>query len=505
MRKILFINSFSGGAQALISTVLVFFTIPVFIHKLGTELYGVFSLLLLIGNLNVFLNLGLNSSLIKYLAEQGKCRESDYDISVSFLILCAVLLPVTILGIVFDDFILRNVLNVPAAYITGDLKTLYICLFISNSLQFLGQISSAVIDSQQKIYLSNILQVLYNYSYWAFILLSLFLFSNFSSIGFSILFVNMVWYASVTVIARKIWGPLGFGGVSSSFGRIAKKQLGYGFSMFSSGIISFFYEPITKILLSSFVGINEVGFFDIALRMRNQIWNILLRLIYPFFPLISKMTDSGRIRSALHNLEQKIMYLSIPLIVCIMFLSRPFISLWIGKNVDVISTSFVFIVGGYLIGIIVTPTYMFLMAKGHPEKTVVIQLINVIVNAALFLATFRSLGYYAAVVGNTGAILASFSACLYYQHRFLNTFLFDSVRQAVKAASLAAVFIVAGYFMNAVLVHSLVKLVCIPVVFLVLGVVSFRALRLFSETDLDRYLGASATRYKWIIRKTLIR
>jgi O-antigen/teichoic acid export membrane protein len=504
MRKLLYINSFSGAAQAIISTLLIFFTIPIFIHKLGSELYGVFSLLALIGNLNVFINLGLNSSLIKFLAEQNKCQESNFDIVVSFLVLLFIAIPITIIGIVYHAFILRHFLSVPLHYINADLVTLYICLLFSNLLQFLGQVPSSVIDSQQKIYISNILQMCYNYAYWAFLLVSLFFFPTLRIIGFSILFVNMLWFISITIIAKNVWGPLSVDGLRPNVVRIAKKQISYGSKIFASGIISFFYEPITKILLSRFVGINEVGFFDIALKMRNQIWNMLSKLIYPFFPLLSKMNDLNKIRIMLHDLEQKIAYITIPLIAGIMFLSHPFVSLWLGKNIEIISTSFIFIVAGYLIGIIVQPTYLFLMAKGHPEKTINLQLINVSVNGLLFFISYKHLGYYAAIVGNTGAILASFAGCLYYQSKYLDIFLFDSITQVFKLFTLIAAICVTGFLLNVFISANMVKLFIFPASFFIVTLLSFRFLHIFSKDDLDRYLGKSVNRGKTILSKILI-
>ena len=54
-KKVLINNSISGVCQLVITALLTFFSIPVFIHKLGTDLYGVFALVSVIGNLNLFI------------------------------------------------------------------------------------------------------------------------------------------------------------------------------------------------------------------------------------------------------------------------------------------------------------------------------------------------------------------------------------------------------------------------------------------------------------------
>ena len=115
MKKILVKNSLFGVGQAIINLLLVFIAIPIFIKMLGSESYGVFALVMVIGNLNTFTNLGLTSALIKYIAEQGKNEESNTDIIVNLVLMIAVILPLTIIVIYFNKFILLDILKVPSS------------------------------------------------------------------------------------------------------------------------------------------------------------------------------------------------------------------------------------------------------------------------------------------------------------------------------------------------------------------------------------------------------
>ena len=65
-KKTLINNSLSGLVQLIITALLTFICIPVFINKLGVELYGVFAIVSVIGNLNIFANLGLNTNKIYF-------------------------------------------------------------------------------------------------------------------------------------------------------------------------------------------------------------------------------------------------------------------------------------------------------------------------------------------------------------------------------------------------------------------------------------------------------
>ena len=164
-KKTLINNSLSGLVQLIITALLTFICIPVFINKLGVELYGVFAIVSVIGNLNIFANLGLNTSLIKYISEQGKCPDSENDIFSSLLIIGVIIIPITILAFILNRFLLIDVLNIPIQYYEQT-KTLLFSLLISNFLLIVGQILTAVLDALQKIYLTNFAQLIYSIIYW---------------------------------------------------------------------------------------------------------------------------------------------------------------------------------------------------------------------------------------------------------------------------------------------------------------------------------------------------
>ena len=103
VRKQFVKNSLSGVFVLAISTLLLLVTIPIFLRLLGKEAYGVFSLIMVIGNLNTFANLGLSAALIKFISEQGKVTESHHDIIVNSLLLLSILLPIVATGIFFRD------------------------------------------------------------------------------------------------------------------------------------------------------------------------------------------------------------------------------------------------------------------------------------------------------------------------------------------------------------------------------------------------------------------
>lgn len=490
MRKLLVKNSFSGVVQALVNLILLFAVIPIFIKMLGIEIYGVFSLIIVVGNLNVFANLGLTSSLIKFLAEQGKNQESDYDIVIAFILIISILFPIILAAIYFNKFILLSILNIPPN-LFAEAKEFYIFLLGANFFLISGQISAAVLDSGQKIVTTNFLQILYNFTYWGLVLLVLLLGYNLPQVGMVSFLSAIIWFSLITYQALKYWGKISLSGITKNYTRVAKKQLGYGSKIYASGLIGFFYEPFSKILISHFIGITEVGFFDIAIRMKNQLWRIIAKIFYPLYPLLSSLKEKEKIRLLVHDLEQKTFFFIVPIISIVIFSTYSFIQLWIGQNVEIISISVILIVSAFMIAITVMPNYQFLMAKDQAGKTIILQSSNVFFNSLIFFATLEWLGYYAAVAGNVAAIFISFGLSLYYQKKYLNSLIFDSFEQIGKLVVLAIANIGLGYLLNLFITLDWAKVVFIPLALAICSLFLFRSLNFFSEEDILRYAGSN--------------
>ncbi|GIK61340.1 MAG: oligosaccharide flippase family protein [Ignavibacteriota bacterium] len=496
MKKKLLWSSITGTFQVILNTVLIFIVIPVFISTLGLHSYSIFSLLLLFNNLNVFMNLGLNTSLIKYVAEQGRSQQSNYDIAVSFSLLFIVLIPISTAAIFFTEFFLSNVFNISQVYITSGTTLLFNAIIISNCFLLLGQIFSAVLDAQQKVYLNNAALILYNFLYWGLILLSLLKFPGFTAISISILTATIVWFVVVYILFKKTWGSFKLRGVRKNFLITAKKQLSYGVKLYLSGSISFFHEPLTKLLISHFVGLTEVAFFDIAIRLKNQLWNLTSRVFYPLFPFISQLSDKEKIRKLIHTVEQKTAFLIIPIVCIVIYVSKPFVEIWIGNDVEVISVSMISITVAYLLAVIVVPVYQYLMAKGYPGKTIIIQILNVIVNTCLFFLTLPWIGYNAAVISSVGSILSSFTLTLYYQKKYLNSLILDNFKQLWKSFLILSINILIGLALSEIIEKDILKIIIIPLVLITVSVYMFRVLKIFSREEINKFAVSESTLLK---------
>lgn len=482
-------SSITGVAQFIISTLLVFLTIPIFVRVLGTEAYGVFSLVALVGNVNTFANFGLNSSLVRFLAEQGKTVESDHDIIITFFLLIVILCPLTLGGIIFQSIILVDVLNVPMQLI-NDARWLFIFMLIGNIFILLGQVFTAILDSQQKIYLTNFYQMIYNIMYWGLILIVISLGYSLKGVAVAMLISAVIWFSIVSISGVRSWGKLSYRGLKNDVIRIARKQLSYGLKIYAAGIIGFFHEPLTKILVSRFIGIAEVGFFDVGLRVKSQIVGLVNKLLSPLFPAISKLTQPDIVKLLVHDVEQKMFLIVMPLIGVVILTTNPIIGLIFHLEVNTISITVIYIVAAYLLGsTTMIPMYLFLMAKGHPSKIIIVQGVNASVNAVVFFFCLPWLGYYAVVASTVIAIYSSFGLLIYYQKRYFNSLIFTSTKQLAIVIVAFFVSFSLGYYSVTIIDSTLWKIIIPSIVVFLMTIGTYRYFALLNQLDIIRYFG----------------
>jgi O-antigen/teichoic acid export membrane protein len=497
MRKILYKNSVSGVFQLILTSILTFMLITVFTKNLGTELYGLFSIISLIGNINVFTNFGLNSTLIKFILEQGKTNESNLDISITLLITGFLLFFISFLALVFNNYILLNILNVPFVYYDIS-KKLYFCLIFSNYFTFLGLTFSSVIDSQHKIFLTNTLQMIYNLLYTGSIILFILLGYSLDVIGLCIVFASLVWFTLITIYFFKIWGKLNISGLKNNFFRIAKKQMKYGLKIYTSGLIGLFYEPLTKIFISHFLGIKEVGYFDIILKVRNQFQSLVGKIYYPILPLIAQTKENFKLRNIVHDIEQKAFICVPPVLASIILCASPLTKIWIGQNsLDIIINGIIIITSSYLVAsFTMIPFYQFLIVK-KASITIYIQLVNVFVNTALILLTYRYFGFYSIYIASSIAIFSSFFVIYYYQNKLLKSNIFDSLFKFTKIILTFIFCLLSGYICTLLFNSNILQLIIIPFISFIAFLISVRILSIINSGDLHRYLGDNTLIYKY--------
>lgn len=490
-KKVIVRNSFVGILQFIAVVILTFVSVPIFIGNLGIEQYGVFALLTIVGNLNYFSLLGLNNALLVFLSSQGRCTESNRDIIVTSTLSLGLAILINLTLYILREFIIVTLLSVPSQYL-AEADTLYTYLICANILLMLGQVGVSIIDSQQKIYITNIVQFTYNLIYWGGLIVTVLLGYGLNVIGIPLLLSALVWFVAIALYAKKIWGKVELNGAALEFKRVMKKQVNYGVKIFVSGIFNFLIEPISKMLLSRFIGLDVVGFYDIAIKIRHQASNIFLKAFYPIFPYIAEAPKGGSLNKSLIDITKKIHLFVYFLSLITLFTLPVLVKLWLG---DEYQTTILIYVSGLLIANMLTsppilPIYYYLQAKLHPEKNLYIHIVGAVINVVSFFIFYKSMGTYAILISNILATTASYILGVVYIKKFFESKLSENLSYILQIAIWCAVTFAICGVIYAYIPSSIFDVIIYPVVAIATLLIFTKRGYLITPQDTTRYLGS---------------
>lgn len=489
-KKLFIKNSLTGVSQKLLVAILTFFTIPVFISRLGTESYGIFATISVIGDLTRIANIGFHIALIKYLSLQGKTKESSIDIVVGLTGMIIIIVPISALMLIFNNFVLLDILNISPHYLQES-KSLYNFLVLSNMLLFIGLTFSAMLESQKYIYKVSILQLVYSVCYWSFMLIVLFMGKGIETIGKMAFLAALIWFLLIMYMALKMWGKFQLRGIFKLYKKSVKKQLSYGLKVYSSGLMGLFGEPLIKVLVANFFGSSFVGFLDIGIRIRNQLARIIQGALWPLFQLFSSIKDKQEKARIAIDFQEKTALIILPLAIMLIFGANPIVTLWIGENIDIISLNIIFVVVSSLIGTIVFNAFFNYISVDHPLVLLLNGILSNIIYVGVVFGLKGVLGYNSVFLALSLMAVANIIFCVFYQYRFWNKAIFDHSGKLAKLLLFLGIISAVGYLVQSLIASPILLLATLSVAIPIISLGLYISLSLITPTDVDRYLGKS--------------
>jgi O-antigen/teichoic acid export membrane protein len=497
-------NSAIGIMQLVFTAILTLVSVPIFIHKLGIELYGVFAVISVIGNLNLLANFGLNGALLVYVAKQGKCKESDYDIAATQIIMISLMFLFSIIAVYFKEFIVRDLFSIPEHYALEAQKLLMFLIF-ANSLLLIGQTYTAIIDAQQKIYITNICQFIYSSIYWGGMIAVVSLGNGLSAVGFVALTAATIWLILIWAYYKHLWGKLQLYGFKHEFKRVAVKQFRYGLKIYLSGLAGFLFEPLSKILLSNFIGLQAVGLFEIGMKVKSQINSVFTKALYPIYPYIANSPISDSLHKKIFDFSKKIQLIVIPISIILIFIMQILLKLWLGsENLTQVT---IFVTTMTVTLLLLSPPvlfiYQYLAAKNMADKNIWVQMSSAIVNVVVFIFTYRILGVYSILVANTFGLLVSYFLCNYYQFKYFRIILKEELPYYLKMGIYGIFCTFCCGFIRFFIPFGIWDIIIYPSIVGILFIVFIRNFKLIDLSDLELYFETIPKLIK-LLKKVLI-
>jgi O-antigen/teichoic acid export membrane protein len=483
-------NSISGVFQKLIVAILTFFTIPIFIAKLGSVSYGIFATVSVIGDLSRIANIGFHIALIKYLSLQGKTKESSIDIIVGFASMFFLIVPMSVVLLIWNDYFLIHVLNVSMADLPQS-RILFNYLVLANIFLFLGLVFSAMLESQRKIFVTNFFQLIYSILYWSLMLISLSFGEKLDTIGLMAFIAAFIWFLLMAYSAFKEWGKLSTRGLFKLYLKSVKKQLSYGLQIYASGLMGLFGEPLVKVLVANFLGHTYVGVLDIGIRIRNQLGRIFDAALSPLFQLFAEMTDVVSKSKIVKEIQEKSILVLLPVAFMILFGAKPFVSVWIGNNIELISMTLKVVTIGSIFGFLVFGAMSHYLGVDKPILLFVESTISNIIYSGAILMFYKHIGYTSVYLSFILAYIVNIIFTLYFQKKYLNSLIFDKAIQIISLLLYILTMLFIGWILTLVVTQPIILLIIIGVLFPLISLILYISFSLINENDIERYFGKS--------------
>lgn len=380
------VNSIANTAAYIWPVLLYVLVTPTVISRIGTDAYGVLSLVLTLVSFLGFLDLGLSSAALKYVAEyrvQGKHHEINRVIG-SLLTLYLVAGGVGCLVITCaTPWLVTRLLKIPLnlhsaasfcfyAASVGFILTMLVALFssIPKAVQRYDVTARITISASTLSSVLMVVLVLKGYGVRALVIGSLMV-NAFALFGFM--------KQSTRLLPGLSLRP--------KFDRTLVHKL-FSFSLFllSTQITGAILFQFDRIAIGTFIGASALTFYVVPAALGSKVHGVVNSITNVLFPLSSELSASQtphRLRELYVRATKYVTALSLSAAVPLAVFSRPLLTVWLGASFADHSTRVmqVLLFSYLLISLSAVPFYLF-SGLGRPHIVAIYSFISAVFNVA---------------------------------------------------------------------------------------------------------------------------
>lgn len=470
----------------------LFFT-PLIVKNLGSESYGLQSLVNVIIGFLMVADMGLDIPVTKSVAEFRAKNETiklnellNSTLVIYLLIGCVGLIFLVGLSPILADYVFK----VPDEYRDRSVYVFYLAGF-----GFVGGLFSmwgrAIFDGFLRYDISNGINVISNllsitigtilvvngYGVVVYVLVRV-AFTFLTGFAYLIVGKRLLQKFSVSInVSKTVWDML-------------KTQIGYGFLLRISGIIT---SRLDQVLIGIWIGVAAVGYYSIPLLILTSLTGLLNSMTHYLFPQMSELSGTGKVEELKDLFIKASRYVGILAFVIytpfIVFGSK-FLHLWVGDSIaNNSSTVFMFLlVAGILSALSAAIVNFYLVAIGRLNLFTKYILIRSGSIGLLMLFTISSIGLNGAGLAMVFGSFLDIIYCFLITRNFLKINVFSLfIGLYLK---LTIISIVVGLGVKYLLlehIHNITFLLISGFGYFIVFILFSFLLKIFNQEDLDLF------------------
>ena len=354
-----------------LNALIIFVSYPVFLKYLGYEKLGLWATFSFIISFAEVGNLGISETMMKFLAQYyytNNIHKLKEYINTGGLVIYFASILLFMMIIPIKDYII-SLLNIPDKYIGLVGRLLPYIVLISITQMFLSYLKG-ILAGVGHIDVSNMLLVGTNFIR---VIIMLFLLINKAtlwSVASAYLTANIL---AIIVSLSFLRRYLGFPYLSIQHinKTVFKELVFFGGNITGSKMFTIFFIPFTKGVIARYIGLKEVGYFEISWKMIYQLRNLVQKGFIAFLPKISELYSQSN-NYQIKKLVKKSFYYSIILggifILGIYIFGDFILKLWLGKVTnEVILHGLKILAISSAFSLLFVPHYYAILGMGRPR------------------------------------------------------------------------------------------------------------------------------------------
>ncbi|MGN1344548.1 MAG: lipopolysaccharide biosynthesis protein [Traorella sp.] len=383
---------------------------PVMLRLLGQSEYGIYSLASSMISYLGLLNMGLNSSYIRYYSRYKRLNDKEEEAKLNgifFLVYLAIAFIAFVLGMILCfnlDLVLKNTYS---SYELYTIKILFVILLFNMMMTFVTTVFNAYVSANEEFIFHKLLSIGKNVISPMVTIPLLLL--GFRSIGMAVgttVVCIMVDIANVWFCFKKLNIKFRFKNVDF---RIIGEISQYSIFIAINNIVDLINWQVDKFILSSFQGAIATAVYSVASQINNIYMNVSTSISNVFTPrihmiLYDKNNEKKYTKLMIRVGRIQSMVLGMVLIGFILF-GRQFVNLWAGKDyIDAFYIAFLLLISSFIpliqnIGIEIQ------RAKNKHQFRSIIYIITALLNLAISIPLGKRYGGIGCAIGTSLSIL----------------------------------------------------------------------------------------------------
>ena len=433
-KKIIKNTLFSSVGRIWQILVLVLLT-PYILHKLGVEAFAVWSLVFVAANYLGLLDFGIRTSFAKYIAEYHAKKDQG---AINAVINCGLLfyfgLSVLIIGLtlILREQILLLLKVPPSVYPESMFAILGMVLVFSLSNTF--SIFEAILVGLQRMDIQNKILIFVSF----FNVAGTFFFLE-KGFGIRGLVINYGIVILITVLLNVFFSyrlvPYIRWGWSKVRRDIFRKLFNFGIKMQICNFAVMVHTQADKIILSHFLGLSFVTFYDLGQKAANAVRTLPMLLLTALVPAVSELeanNDRERLIRLYHRGSKYISLMVFPLIFFSIIVARELFNLWVGEGFNLAVLGFQILVIGYGINVLTGMGTSMVRGIGKPEYETRYAVLTLVMQLALSIILVQTIGFKGVLVS---VLITAVTAAFYFLMTF-HKMLGESFKELARRAYL---------------------------------------------------------------------